>query len=451
MKLTEDLSFASRYLAARWRFYTWSRERIAYWHLERARRLVGYVVRHSRFFAELYRKSDLNDIWRLPVTNKKAMMDHLSDYNTLGFTREELIRFCLEAEQEKRFTQRYRGVNVGMSTGTSGSRGVEMATRDEENRVKAVLFSRFPFPRGEKLNWAFILRVSSPAFSLNRFGNRLTWVSQLDTAEGIRDKLNRLQPNMISAPPSMLRILARDSRVGLLTVPLKCVLAYGEVLYPEVERYIQDTFGCPVRQVYKSTEGTIALSCRENRLHIQEDLMAVQLFDRDGIPTLNGEPCHSLVITNLVYRAQPFIRYELNDIVSLDPRPCPCGSSFRVIGRIQGRCDDLFWGSRKDGRGLQYIFPDYVSRAIVASSDGVEEYQAIQTSPGEVFVRILLNRKGLEKKVAGAITAAIIRVFTAYHCNKPAVRVHFEPPETRAEAGKLIRIRRDFQVKEEAL
>jgi putative adenylate-forming enzyme len=451
MGLTDTLSFPGGFLAARHRFRWWGREQVSAWQLDNARHVVRDVIRRSPFFAELYRGSDPRDVWRLPTTNKKMMMEHLGEYNTLGFTREELLRFCLEAERKRTFTSRFHGVNVGMSSGTSGSRGVEMATRGEESRVKAVLMSRFPFPRGRKLNWAFILRVSSPAFRLNLFGNRLTWVSQLDTAEGIRDKLNGLQPNMISAPPSMLRILARDARSGLLTARPGCVLSYGEVLYPEVEKYIGETFGCPVRQVYKSTEGTIALSCRENRLHVQEDLMAVQLLDRGGNPTLDGEPCHRLVITNLVYRAQPFIRYELNDVISLDPRPCPCGSSFRVIGRIQGRCDDVFWASRRDGRGLQYVFPDYISRAIISSSDGIEEYQAVQQSPVEVLVRILPNGKESDQRIADAVASNIARIFTDYECREPEVRVRFETPQTRGEAGKLIRIRRDFAVEEEEL
>ena len=207
----------------------------------------------------------------------------------------------------------------------------------------------------------------------------------------------------------MLRILARESRRGLLTVRPKCILAYGEVLYPDVEACVADTFGCPVRQVYKCTEGTIAVSCAENRLHVQEDLMALQLLDREGKPTPAGEPCHRLVITNLVYRALPFIRYELNDIICLDPRPCPCGSSFRVIARIQGRSDDVFWADRADGPGLQYVFPDYISRAIISSSDGIEEYQAVQVSPRQVLVRILPNGEDQEPQIAGQVASAIRR------------------------------------------
>jgi putative adenylate-forming enzyme len=451
MSVGDTALFPVRYLSAQRRFAAWSPEQIAAFQLDSARRVVAHAVRRSPFFARHLQSSDLDDVWSLPLTNKKMMMDNLGEYNTLGFSRQELLGFCLEAEKERTFVRRYHGVNVGMSSGTSGSRGVEMATRGEESHVKAVVLSRFPFPRGEKLNWAFILRVSSPAFRLQLFGNRLTWVSQLDTAEGIREKINGLRPNMISAPPSMLRILARESRDGRLTAKPRCVLAYGEVLYPEVEKYIGEAFGCPVRQVYKSTEGTIALSCAENRLHIQEDLVAVQLCGSGGRPTPVGEPCQRLVITNLVYRALPFIRYELNDVISLDPRACPCGSSFRVIQRIQGRSDDVFWAERTDGSGLQYIFPDYISRAIISSSDGIEEYQAVQESPARVLVRILPNGKENDVGVAHAVSDSIIRVFTAYHCREPEVRVRFETPRTRGEAGKLVRISRSFPVEQERL
>lgn len=35
---------------------------------------------------------------RLPLINKQVMMDHLSQLNTIGADKEELIRFALEAE-----------------------------------------------------------------------------------------------------------------------------------------------------------------------------------------------------------------------------------------------------------------------------------------------------------------------------------------------------------------
>jgi phenylacetate-CoA ligase len=49
-----------------------------------------------------------------------------------------------------------------------------------------------------------------------------------------------------------------------------------------------------------------------------------------------------LVLTNLGRLGSPLIRYRTGDLVRVDPRPCPCGSSFvRLDGGILGRGDDM--------------------------------------------------------------------------------------------------------------
>lgn len=78
--------------------------------------------------------------------------------------------------------------------------------------------SRLVLPKGEKLNGAFILRVNSPAFKYQRFGNKLNYVSQLQTMEQIRLQLSDINPNVISAPPSMLHLLAMKKDAGSLNV-----------------------------------------------------------------------------------------------------------------------------------------------------------------------------------------------------------------------------------------
>jgi phenylacetate-coenzyme A ligase PaaK-like adenylate-forming protein len=69
-----------------------------------------------------------------------------------------------------------------------------------------------------------------------------------------------------------------------------------------------------------------------------------------------------MIVTNLVNRVQPLIRYEMNDIVELG-EPCPCGSHFRVISRssagmmMSWSCADARWVEAA-------LFPDLVSRWI---------------------------------------------------------------------------------------
>jgi putative adenylate-forming enzyme len=316
-----------------------------------------------------------------------------------------------------------------MSSGTSGNKGVEIVTPREENYMKAALFARFDFPKNEKINLAFILRVSAPAFNLDKFGHRLTYISQLNSIDEIDKQLEEIDPNVISAPPSMLKLIAAEAENGRLSVNPKRLISYSEILYPDVKDYLIKVFKCPVHQIYKCTEGPIAISCKHGQLHINEDLVLVETLNNDGTITSPGQPCQKLIVTDLHKKSQPIIRYALNDIITISPGMCKCGSCFRVIENIQGRADDLFWAKNIITNEWQYIFPDYISRAIISASEDINEYQAIQSTPDDVLVRIQLrNGADQDKFDIKEVIENINIVFREYNCRLPKISIVFEKP-----------------------
>jgi len=422
-------------------------EQIRKYQLRKARKMVRYAVAHSPFFKRYYQGHDIYDVWNLPTTNKKMLMDNLTDWNTVGLTKEEILDFCLTVERTRDFSRRLRGLAVGMSSGTSGNKGVEIATRREENLLRAYILAKFPRPAG-KINMAFILRVSSPAFNIDTFGHRLTYISQLSPMDEMRKKLETLQPNVVAAPPSMLKILAGEHACGRLSIRPEMLISYAEVLSPDVKEYLANSFNCRVYEIYKATEAGIAMSCKHGSLHIAEDLVVVELFDRDGGAVPAGEPCHKMLVTNLVKRALPIIRYELNDVITIRREPCECGSSFRVIESIQGRADDVFWAPKLDGSGYQFIFPDYIRRGIITCSDDIREYQAIQKDPLHVMVKLDIPDDADFERISSCVVGSIQRVFADYGCTKPDVDVVRGVPEYAG--GKLIRVRRRFKMEGES-
>ena len=54
-----------------------------------------------------------------------------------------------------------------------------------------------------------------------------------------------------------------------------------------------------------------------------------------------GEPGAKLLVTNLVNRIQPLIRYELSNEVAIAPGPDPSGRPYGRIARVDGRSDDV--------------------------------------------------------------------------------------------------------------
>ncbi len=445
--MTETDSFIRFFLGCKRRFKRMSEEKLQKYQLLKGQEVVKFAVANAPFFKNHYKDHDLNNVWDLPLTNKKIMMGNLTDYNTVSFTKKELIDFTTRIEQEQNYSERFRGYNIAMSSGTSGSKGIVITSPAEEKYLAAALFARFNFPKILRIKWAFLLRITTPAFQVNRFGQRLTHISLLFTLEKIRNKLQKFQPNILSAPPSMLKILVKEVNEGRLDIRPKRLVSYAEVLHPDIKKEIEQVFNTRVHQIYQGSEGAIAMTCKHGSLHINEDLMYVQTLDQNGNQTPPGKPCFRMIVTDLNKKSQPIIRFELNDIITISPEKCKCGSSFRVIEQIMGRADDLFWAHRDGTEELQYIFPDYIRRAIISSSEEIDEYQAIQKDYNNVLVRILLKTKDCdEEKVFKNIHLKIEEVFSSYNCQIPSVEVRFESPQRNPNSDKLIRIHRAFDL-----
>ena len=61
--------------------------------LKKGQEIVNFAIKESSFFKKLYSNHDIRAPWYLPTVNKKIMMDNLTDYNTVGLTKEELVSF----------------------------------------------------------------------------------------------------------------------------------------------------------------------------------------------------------------------------------------------------------------------------------------------------------------------------------------------------------------------
>ncbi len=438
----EVLTFPWHYFAAKYRFANWSQKQIESYQYRKMRKIVRYAVKHSPFYRQHYAGRDLSDVWDLPPVNKQMMMDNLSEFNTLGLSRQDILGFCLEVEKNKDYGRRFRGLNIGMSSGTSGNKGVEITTPREENYLRALFFARFPFIKGEKINLAFILRVTVPAFDFKFGGHRLNYINQLQPLEQVVAQLQEIQPNVLSGPPSYLKLLAGAVEREQLNISPRRLVSYAEVLYADTREYLERVFACPVHEIYKATEGAIAMSCRHGSLHINEDLIAVETLDADGSPTAAGRPCQRMLVTDLKKKSQPIIRYELNDLVTISPNLCPCGSRFRVISAIQGRSDDMLTGRDREGNEQQ-IMSDYITRAVISASDDVEEFQVVQDTGGRLLVVLLLKPQADRETIAGVVAENIGKVFLGYDCLLPPLEFRFHRPEANVHSNKFARVRRE--------
>ena len=310
------------------------------------------------------------------------MMEHFNELNTQGLDRDELLALALESERTRDFSPMIGEIAVGLSSGTSGHRGLFVTTEKERSMWAAAILAKM-LPTGKLFGHkiAFFLRADNQLYQTVNSG--LISLEYFDTFQGAEEhveRLNAYQPTILVAPASMLLDLAKQVQAGNVQIAPSKVVSVAEILEEPDRQRIQAGFGLKkVDQVYQATEGFLACSCSYGNLHLNEDIVHVDkhyLDDRRFYP----------IITDFKRTSQPIFQYELNDILVENPEPCPCGSVFTRIDRIEGRSDDIFIFENTAGQSVE-IFPDFIRRCLLLV-DAIGEYQVAQKQDYSLTIAI---------------------------------------------------------------
>ena len=134
--------------------------------------------------------------------------------------------------------------------------------------------------------------------------------------EEIVDGLNELQPTVLMAYSSFLPRLAMEAQAGRLHITPRRIIAISEPLLPEMRHDVQQTWGAPIANGYGMSEGVFSGFCGHG-IHLPDDLIIFEAVDVHGRPVGAGELSHRVLVTNLYNHAQPLIRYEVTDQITL--------------------------------------------------------------------------------------------------------------------------------------
>jgi putative adenylate-forming enzyme len=359
--------------------YSW--QDIQTYQLQELQSLIHFAKQHSSFYQHSLQEltlESLSDMKKLPIINKTIMMEHFDSLNTVGLKKDDVMKYAVEKELNKDYLGYYQDEFViGLSSGTSGNKGIYITPKSLTQKLPYVFLARSGLPlRFLPFKILFMLRVFSQGFNdINSPIISLKYLSTMTPINEVIDHIITHKINILMAPPSLCRLLLPYTH--FIKKPLKMIVTYAEVLEKEEKERLQQVFECKVIEIYQASEGQFASACPLGNLHINEDLVYVELLDEHYQEiTQPHVVAKHMIATNLINRAQPLIRYEMNDLIVLDD-PCPCGSHFRTIKNILGRNDDVLTFTRKDGL-KQTIFPDLMSRWIITSSENIREYKVFQ-------------------------------------------------------------------------
>ncbi len=338
----------------------WSAERLRAHQRRRLLAIVRHAAANSRYYRERFAGIELSDdldLGALPRLDKPTMLESFDDLVTdrrltLAGVEQHLTE--IEGADPHTDPMLFGEYRVVASGGTSGRRGVFVYGRADWLETLAGVGlcwgSYFDFsPRLPRRRFATI-GADHPLHMSGRW-NRSLDVSfhrmlRLDARAPIGDlveALNAFRPEGINTYASIAALLAERQLAGKLRIAPRVIGVSGEVLTAEMRDRIAAAWGRKPFNYYGASEtGLIAIECdRHAGLHVLEDQALLEVVDDEYRPVPPGEPGSRLLLTNLFNRTQPLIRYELNDLLTVSPDPCPCGRPFPLLETVGGRSDDV--------------------------------------------------------------------------------------------------------------
>jgi phenylacetate-CoA ligase len=204
-------------------------------------------------------------------------------------------------------------------------------------------------------------------------------------------------PKAIYGYASSLALLAAhtESRGIRPRLPaLRVVSTTGEPLFPHQRELIERVFGALVSVEYGARDaGLMALQSPDGTLLQMSETHLIEVLDDAGNPVEEGEA----VITSLVSKAQPFIRYRTGDMVRRSGKPDPGGRGLGVLDAVIGRQTDFIVAA--DGRIMHALAVIYVLRAI----PGVGQFKLIQHTVDQMEVQVVPDSRWNETAREGVI------------------------------------------------
>lgn len=294
-------------------------------------------------------------------------------------------------------------ISVGLSSGTSGQRGLFITSPHERDAWAGILLAKL-LPNGLRTKEciALILRANNQLYgTLNKSKKiQFHFLDLLEPFETTVSVLNQLQPTILVAPASVLVELAHTPRLKIYP---KKIVSVAEVLEAQDILTLTDTFSCPVSQVYQCTEGFLGISDPiSQRIIMNEEFL---LIEKEWLDETRFVP----IITDFMRSSQPIVRYRLDDILVAD-KLTP--SVYTQLIAIEGRLGDVCYG--QSGERRVPIFADLLRQCVARYPETIDDYQITQVTLSDFYIQVTPELSDPEH-----FTMFLNQLFLQKQCEQP--------------------------------
>jgi phenylacetate-CoA ligase len=351
---------------------------------ERFLEMVRFAYERNPFYKELYDASGVGpddigssaDVAGLPVVRKEDIRNNSSRMISRGYENLRLLRF---------------------KTGGSTGKSLELFITEECSEMRnacAIRHDRWSgWKPGEPVGalWGNPLL---PKDFKDRLKNLLISPTiYLDTMEVTEKSVRKFVREWLQVNPTLLfghahsiYLLARFVRdLSIDAVRPRAIISTSMMLLANERRFIEETFGVRVFDRYGCEEvSLIGSECEKHEgLHMNIEHLYIEFMRDDGRYARPGEPGR-IIVTDLMNRAMPFIRYEVEDVGVPSDKMCSCGRGLPLMENVTGRLADFL--IKQDGTKVAGVS---LIENTLTKVPGIDQMQIIQESMELIVLNIV--------------------------------------------------------------
>lgn len=309
----------------------------------------------------------LADLAKFPFTGKKDLRDNYP-FGLFAVPREEVVR-------------------VHASSGTTGKPTVVGYTRRDIDTWADLVARSIRAAGGRKgdivqvvYGYGLFTGGLGAHYGAERLGCTVIPMSGGQTEKQVQ-LITDFRPDIIMVTPSYMQVIIEEMKrqgVDPLESSLKIGIFGAEPWTEAMRRGIEQAVGIDAVDIYGLSEVMgpgVANECIETKDGpvIWEDHFYPEIIDPETGEVLPDGEEGELVFTTLTKEALPVVRYRTRDLTRLLP---PTARSFRRIGKIVGRSDDMLII-----RGVN-LFPTQIEELILQQEGLSGQYQLVVTRDG---------------------------------------------------------------------
>jgi phenylacetate-CoA ligase len=348
----------------------WNLNELQKYQLNKLKVLIEYAYENSKYYREKYKNENfhpiqlksLDDLHRIPIITKEDLLNNTENVQIRNIS-------------EKLF--------FSETSGATGKPLVFYRNKDWDAWHRASIYRGYswhnikPWDKNGYLwgyNFSFKKRIKIRF--LDCLQNRFRLFSYKDVEiEKFIKKLEKA--TYLGGYSSMIYEIAKKINMNnkKAKFDLKMVKGTSEKIFEKYQIDVKKAFGKKIISEYGAAEaGIIAFECPKGNMHVNMETAIVEEKNKE------------IIVTNLVSKSFPIIRYKIGDYIELDQNmSCECGIAHNVIKEVTGRVGKVIYGFKNQYPSLTLY---YIFKNLAINNNLVINYKAIQQKKGYLEVQI---------------------------------------------------------------